>query len=327
MKCLCSGRQYDSAIPVWLRNRPATFVRHCMERLPFSATLTPDQLIELPEGLYHIFNPTSAKHHAVRISSNDACSVPAPNCSCVDWHKTSYPCKHMLAVMAMSGNVTWEDFPLPYRQCLLFNLDLPPEQVSVNCANGTSITENVNAAVLVDVEPDSDSDRLTNSASQEVDKTFVNDYEPSTECNKLQIKLRERLRHLSNLSFTISLVDVLKTLTTAVGDLIRTAEASVPKSSFGRFRLRQTRRVTRRNTYKSFLSRRLRSIRTKSRNKKKQRLQAASSDGMFFIIIIIIFFYISILHTKITVCATGPFSGNVSHVRYYCTLVESAFMT
>ena len=47
-----------------------------------------------------------------------------PSCTCLDFEKHGWICKHFLAVFEHSPNISWESLPVSYKHSPVFNLDM-----------------------------------------------------------------------------------------------------------------------------------------------------------------------------------------------------------
>ena len=86
-------RRYSANIPVYLRNPPRDFVVHCMKKMSLVKSLDLTGAWQKGMGQFTIMdfanNLTKEIYH---IRFYDAEEMPS--CSCRDWKKTGYLCKH-----------------------------------------------------------------------------------------------------------------------------------------------------------------------------------------------------------------------------------------
>lgn len=118
-----SSKLYAEEVPEFLRNRQKLFVNHCLNRMP--------PAVSTIEKEYITFNST------------DSCSVLSPDsgatytitfmhmypkCSCPDFKKKHWPCKHLLGVMSTYPEYSWENLSTSYTGQSCFNLDYGGEE-------------------------------------------------------------------------------------------------------------------------------------------------------------------------------------------------------
>ena len=103
---ICQG-----LIPAFLYNKPKIFVQHCLKRL------IPMEDIER-KGDAFIVNSGSGSGILHTVST-------MPTCTCKDWDKFHWPCKHLLAVINSPSypSFTWEGQPETYSNNPVFLID------------------------------------------------------------------------------------------------------------------------------------------------------------------------------------------------------------
>lgn len=106
-------RQYAKRIPTFMRDRPQLFVKHCMDRY---GKINND-MIEKKEGSkFHVQSETSSDIYV--------CDMGIPRCSCLDFKKYNWPCKHLLAVMLHYEAYGWDFLPVSYTTQPCFTIDM-----------------------------------------------------------------------------------------------------------------------------------------------------------------------------------------------------------
>ena len=67
-----------------LHNRPPTFIKHCLKRLPPAVTVLPDTAMEVHDCSFLVGSETVAdKRYCVYLKSTEI--ITAPACECADW--------------------------------------------------------------------------------------------------------------------------------------------------------------------------------------------------------------------------------------------------
>lgn len=105
MRSSSSYRAYSGNIPDYLHNRPAAFIKHVMQRMntaleyeegDVDATGTP--------GQYQVRSQSSGWHTV---------DMSQPQCTCMDFRVTKFPCKHFCAVFRL-GDTSFLQLPESY---------------------------------------------------------------------------------------------------------------------------------------------------------------------------------------------------------------------
>lgn len=92
MQSMEQSRQYSSGIPDFLKNRPRRFLVHCLNRLPPNVALITSRDMNECEEFIEVKSPDSKEKYKVFYKSE------IPRCTCPDFTKKNWPCKHLLAV-------------------------------------------------------------------------------------------------------------------------------------------------------------------------------------------------------------------------------------
>ncbi|CAG2236261.1 unnamed protein product [Mytilus edulis] len=104
IQSLDNYRKYSNDVPEFLRRRPRKCVDHCLARIPPAATLIPIENMEVNHDML-VRSVESDSVYQVRLNDD------LPKCSCPDWRKHHWSCKHMLAVMMNMPNKDWNTLP------------------------------------------------------------------------------------------------------------------------------------------------------------------------------------------------------------------------
>ncbi|XP_077528080.1 uncharacterized protein LOC144139664 [Haemaphysalis longicornis] len=102
-------RQYKDAVPAFLHNRPHSFIRHMLRRLVNAEEYTRSDIRELPtEGAFAVQSERDDDEaHTVEFCK--------PLCTCPDFAKHKYPCKHFCAVFKHISGWSFASLPDSYR--------------------------------------------------------------------------------------------------------------------------------------------------------------------------------------------------------------------
>ena len=201
-------------------------------------------------------------------------TVPVPSCECVDWDRHYLPCKHMLAIAQHHG---WDTIPLEYRQFPFFVLDdkvtgrQEPHVQEVNVSDeiGEVDTQSAMSDISTDVE-----NVDTEVTAAAVGESTSGDVKATA---KLQSQLRQKLSHLTSLSYNIDEDSLLTSIIAAVDEQV---QLCTPAVRFSGFPQRNRRRIAKRNAADAFLKRRLKAAKRSKRARKVAAKQRKAKGNM-----------------------------------------------
>lgn len=104
-------RSYSGDVPKYLHGRPPALIKHCLNRLEkakrkFSVESFTNCDVE--KGKFSLAGESSTHHIDFGLSNGQ------PSCTCGDWSKTHYPCKHFFAVFLYQSGWRWDSLPEAY---------------------------------------------------------------------------------------------------------------------------------------------------------------------------------------------------------------------
>lgn len=108
---------------MFLHNRPKMFIEHCLKRLG-----------EVPSTQIH-YTESSFVVNGYNLD------MEIRSCSCPDFQRHCWPCKHMLAVMCAYQGYSWDFLPSSYRTLPCFVLDDMDEQAEYPYTSPTIMKE------------------------------------------------------------------------------------------------------------------------------------------------------------------------------------------
>ena len=114
-------RSYNKSIPPYLHNRPRSFVLNCLEK----------RGIVLPSDLTGITCQGKGSFSVSRFSDNVRESYEVhfgnenemPKCSCLDWIKSGYLCKHFFSIFEKHPSCPFNILSSLYRNGPFLNLN------------------------------------------------------------------------------------------------------------------------------------------------------------------------------------------------------------
>ena len=130
-----------------------------------------------------------------------------PSCTCPDYKRYHWPCKHMLAIFHYFPNDGWDSLPEAYKNCAVFNLD----------SLGTVRTIAQNDPNIALPSP-ADTETVEELSVPEISNVTRNDTaenseEMSTNLEKLAIQSRDIIQSLVNFTYNCSDESVLRNFT------------------------------------------------------------------------------------------------------------------
>ncbi|XP_065665969.1 uncharacterized protein LOC136087358 isoform X2 [Hydra vulgaris] len=131
-----SYRKYHDQIPAYLINRPPSLVKHCMKLIDKLQGVDLRGVTAVTDKLYNVASFNSNIREIYQCYLGD--SEHLPTCSCPNWFRSSYPCKHFFAIF-IKENLTWSAFGTSYANSPYFKLDLFSQEISLAQSNEISL--------------------------------------------------------------------------------------------------------------------------------------------------------------------------------------------
>lgn len=124
-------------------------VAHSVEKIALAENIDKNGIIMLEHGKFIVPSETvgQGKRYEVHFGSNNT----LPQCTCLDWYRSPYLCKHFFAVFARFPSWSWDALSATYRNSPYMILDKFSDNSTVE-ANTT--TGNVDIQILEDTKPD-----------------------------------------------------------------------------------------------------------------------------------------------------------------------------
>ena len=98
-------RQYNSHLPRWLHNRPRQFITHCCQRLTHAQSITKEDISQEGDGQFLVKSQSDNKI-SYHVHFGDCSNMPS--CTCPDWQRHHWPCKHFVAIYKHFPEWGWE---------------------------------------------------------------------------------------------------------------------------------------------------------------------------------------------------------------------------
>ncbi|XP_065648764.1 uncharacterized protein LOC136078033 isoform X2 [Hydra vulgaris] len=173
--------RYAADIDFWMLDRPRPMVKHCLVKksLAESIDITGIQVEGCGKFSLRYYKDNSERNYIIDFGDESK----MPSCTCIDWKRSCYPCKHFFVVFKKYPCWNWESISPLYRMSPYLNLDIGFEfdkantkgpndklstttyasDISNNEHKESSIDRNENSEVLV--KPDAQNGRNTGKQS------------------------------------------------------------------------------------------------------------------------------------------------------------------
>ena len=153
-------RKFNDATPSYLHNRPAHFIRHCM-RSRFNAGEFQESdvhCLNIGKGEFRVRSSAGMKvEHTIQLLT--------PSCTCEEWHKTHFPCKHFYAIF--NAYDEWDFSRLPHSY--LTNVFITLDYIGFTAPEESDPKETLHSKRKIDTEDDDDDNVLREEVSQDGD--------------------------------------------------------------------------------------------------------------------------------------------------------------
>lgn len=111
-------RSYSANVPGFMCNRPLPFLKHVTTRL--RAEVKDHDIRQISKSEFEV---CSAESTGIKYNCFLGSATENPKCSCFDFKKFKWPCKHMLKIITSIDGYSWKSLPASYRSNPLFLLD------------------------------------------------------------------------------------------------------------------------------------------------------------------------------------------------------------
>ena len=99
--------RYNTDIPQFLCNRPQEFIKHCLLKISLAENIDLSGIINTGGGNFTVVSFSINSKQRYELCFDDTCSML--KCSCNDWGRTGYLCKHFFASFKKYPAWSWKD--------------------------------------------------------------------------------------------------------------------------------------------------------------------------------------------------------------------------
>ncbi|XP_048020440.1 uncharacterized protein LOC125251463 [Megalobrama amblycephala] len=127
-------KTYNPAVPAFLKDRPRSFVKHCLNSIKAASSYSKEHVEVLGKESFKVKSETTSAWYKVELGDSEK----YPSCECVLFKTTFLPCKHFFAIFRHTDK-TWVDLSPEYCQnpyvTLDFNVALTQDPQSNEISN------------------------------------------------------------------------------------------------------------------------------------------------------------------------------------------------
>ena len=119
-------RPYSEHLPDFLKQKPLQFIKYCLDRMPPKAEQIEKRQITMSQEREFVeLSVRSLSWNTYNIVYDDN----IPQCSCADFKKHHWVCKHILSVFEHFSDHGWDSLNPVYTRQPCFNVDTDIEEV------------------------------------------------------------------------------------------------------------------------------------------------------------------------------------------------------
>ena len=107
-------KRYNETIPKYLQDKPRQFLKHCLERITTAKDIRPEFIKDGEKRGEFVIQSTQTKNTWYNLSFGGTDGMP--RCSCPDFSRTGFLCKHFFAVFEHRDDWKWDALPKSYRE-------------------------------------------------------------------------------------------------------------------------------------------------------------------------------------------------------------------
>ena len=228
-------RRYNSTIPSYLHNRPPHFIKHCLKAKFSSGDLRECDVhcVDMVKGVFSVRSSLQYnRFHEVNLGE--------PKCTCEQWAKFQYPCKHFFGVFNFFGDEwNFESLPSRYRDSVFITLDTGHLGVASKLDQAVSNNNNVGEvegglqhSITVHGNEEVYDEKVHVEHSEDDPKMdVVQEKEDATEKEIIMLKgaLKEKARCISDLTYLVEDVSVLQKALDSLEDVAKAMDAACIK--------------------------------------------------------------------------------------------------
>ncbi|XP_047145632.2 uncharacterized protein LOC124818650 [Hydra vulgaris] len=222
--------RYADDIDCWMIDRPWPMVKHCLikKSLAESIDITGIQVKGCGKFSLRYYKDNKERNYVIDFGDE----TEMPSCTCIDWKRSCYPCKHFFVVFKKYPCWNWESISPLYRMSPYLNLDIDfefnkaktkiPNDKLNTTTSASEISNNEHKEPSIDRNEDSEGLLITDA--QKVRNTVKKPITSKT--------IRSLLSELQSLSFLIQHDEnLLENTYNDLNKIIINVKKTVPKES------------------------------------------------------------------------------------------------
>ena len=150
-------RRYNDKVPEYLHNRPKDMVSHSIEKITLAENIDATGIIMTGDGKFLVPSEMSSQEKRYEVWFGD--DKKMPSCTCSNWHRSPYLCKHFFAVFKKFPIWNWNALSPVYRNSPFMTLDYFCNEMNSNQGLLTNSSQQQTTTKAEQVTEGNDDDR------------------------------------------------------------------------------------------------------------------------------------------------------------------------
>jgi hypothetical protein len=208
-------KKYSKDVPTFLVGKPKRFVLHCLKRLPSP---------KLIEDVEKVGDSFVIKSSSGEINVNFTSHLPS--CTCEDWKKSHWPCKHLLAIFEKYPEYNWQSLSTEYRALPWFNADETVFEIDQD--QQKTPVSNCSIAEKDCINQQESSDRKDEQQNRTNDSS-TNEYEKKNNLRKLRYSCLSILKSIESNLYCVNEEETMRDFNQVLKETEELLSKKIPK--------------------------------------------------------------------------------------------------
>lgn len=223
-------RRYNSKIPSYLHDRPPHFIKHCLKAKFSSGDLRESDVlcVDMVKGIFSVRSSLQHSHfHEVNLEE--------PKCTCEQWEKFHYPCKHFFGVFNFFDEEwSFDSLPSHYRNSVFVTLDNGQLEIAPKLDESVSPKRNEDEVRSTgdcqELRTDDEEDIMTDDLPAHISEDdATKDVAENKGDDKVKRAMQEKAKCIADLTYLVDNVTVLNSTLDALENVAKAMDASCTK--------------------------------------------------------------------------------------------------
>ena len=221
-------RRYNAQIPSYLHNRPSHFIKHCLK-----AKFSSGDLRECDVLCVHTVKGVFSVRSSLQNSRFHEVNLGEPKCTCEQWGKFHYPCKHFFGVFKFFANEwNFDSLPSQYRNSVFITLDNDHPAVASKLNESAPSNPNVDDELSKEAcqgpftveEGDFAGAERTERSEKGCHKFGSRERDEEKVCISLRKALQEKAKCITDLTYVVDDASVLQNALDNLENVVRSLD-------------------------------------------------------------------------------------------------------